>query len=208
MKRFPPDVVKRANFIVMKTLLRMIAICVLIAGCSKTIDNTGNCSDGVKNQGEQGIDCGGPCGNACPSCADGIMNQNETGVDCGGPCDPCYARLSAKISGNEWYATSRNAFISAPGTMRIYGTNGSYNITLFYSGPFAAGTVSAGSTFRAELRDSSGTLYNSTTTGSISFAVFDTAQKTMTGIYDFTATEPISGNQLVVSNGVFNLITY
>lgn len=24
-----------------------------------------------------------------PSCNDGIQNQGETGVDCGGPCSPC-----------------------------------------------------------------------------------------------------------------------
>merc|ERR1719159_2293067 len=23
------------------------------------------------------------------SCSDGLQNQGETGVDCGGPCDPC-----------------------------------------------------------------------------------------------------------------------
>lgn len=192
----------------MKTLLRFAAFALLITGCSKTIDNTGTCSDGVKNQGEQGIDCGGPCGNVCPSCADGIMNQNETGVDCGGPCDPCYARLSAKVAGTDWYATSRNAFISAPGTMRIYGTNSSCNITLFYSGTFAPGTVSAGTNFRAEYRDSLGTLYNSGTSGLVTFTTFDTVQKTMTGIYNFTATDAISGNQVIISNGVFNVITY
>eukprot|EP00494_Astrolonche_serrata_P034009 UN34278 len=26
---------------------------------------------------------------ACPSCTDGILNQNEIGVDCGGVCDEC-----------------------------------------------------------------------------------------------------------------------
>ncbi|MCF7799240.1 hypothetical protein K9M74_05040 [Candidatus Woesearchaeota archaeon] len=46
------------------------------------------CDDGIQNFGETGVDCGGPC-EACPSCFDGIKNQNETGVDCGGPCDPC-----------------------------------------------------------------------------------------------------------------------
>ena len=46
------------------------------------------CSDGIKNQGEEDIDCGGPC-TACPSCDDGIKNQGEEGKDCGGPCDPC-----------------------------------------------------------------------------------------------------------------------
>lgn len=48
-----------------------------------------SCTDGLMNQGEQGIDCGGPCANQCPTCVDGIMNQGETGVDCGGPCPAC-----------------------------------------------------------------------------------------------------------------------
>ncbi len=47
-----------------------------------------SCSDGIKNQGETGLDCGGPCA-ACPTCNDGIQNQSETGVDCGGPCAAC-----------------------------------------------------------------------------------------------------------------------
>ncbi len=46
------------------------------------------CSDGIQNQGEDGIDCGGPCP-ACPDCNDGIQNQGETGIDCGGPCAAC-----------------------------------------------------------------------------------------------------------------------
>ena len=46
------------------------------------------CYDGVQNQGEEGIDCGGPC-KPCPSCYDSIQNQGEEGVDCGGPCPPC-----------------------------------------------------------------------------------------------------------------------
>jgi len=46
------------------------------------------CSDGIQNQGETGVDCGGPC-IACPTCNDGIQNQGETGIDCGGPCAAC-----------------------------------------------------------------------------------------------------------------------
>ena len=46
------------------------------------------CSDGIQNQGETGIDCGGPCA-PCATCNDGIQNQGETGIDCGGPCSPC-----------------------------------------------------------------------------------------------------------------------
>ena len=31
------------------------------------------------------VDCGGPC-SACPTCSDGIRNQGEEGIDCDGPC--------------------------------------------------------------------------------------------------------------------------
>jgi hypothetical protein len=47
----------------------------------------GTCSDGVQNQNETRIDCGGPC-DACPTCDDGIKNQDEVGIDCGGSICP------------------------------------------------------------------------------------------------------------------------
>jgi hypothetical protein len=49
------------------------------------------CHDGVENQNETGVDCGGVCA-ACPappSCTDAIQNQDETGVDCGPSCGGC-----------------------------------------------------------------------------------------------------------------------
>ena len=49
----------------------------------------GSCTDGLQNQGEDGIDCGGPCTKTCPTCVDGIKNQSEESVDCGGPCPAC-----------------------------------------------------------------------------------------------------------------------
>lgn len=68
-----------------------------------------SCSDGLKNQDEVGVDCGGKCGGywydgSCHSapkttttetntstvkkatCTDDIKNQDETNVDCGGVC--------------------------------------------------------------------------------------------------------------------------
>jgi hypothetical protein len=48
------------------------------------------CSDGLQNQGETGLDCGGSVCAACPTCSDGLQNQDETGLDCGGSvCAPC-----------------------------------------------------------------------------------------------------------------------
>ncbi|MEM4397194.1 MAG: hypothetical protein QW757_01055 [Candidatus Woesearchaeota archaeon] len=51
-------------------------------------DYNATCFDGIKNQNEENIDCGGPC-EPCPTCFDGIKNQNEENIDCGGPCEPC-----------------------------------------------------------------------------------------------------------------------
>lgn len=48
------------------------------------------CYDGIKNQGEEEIDCGGPNCKACyvePTCFDGVQNHDEEGVDCGGSCE-------------------------------------------------------------------------------------------------------------------------
>ncbi|MBI2967542.1 MAG: hypothetical protein HYY40_06990 [Bacteroidetes bacterium] len=69
----------------MKKLLYFIPFISVMAttGCKKE-----TCTDGIKNQNETDIDCGGNC-TACPSCNDGIKNQNETDVDCGGACQAC-----------------------------------------------------------------------------------------------------------------------
>ncbi len=48
-----------------------------------------SCEDGIKNchtrDCEILADCGGPC-KPCPTCYDGIQNQGEEDMDCGGPC--------------------------------------------------------------------------------------------------------------------------
>ncbi len=47
------------------------------------------CDDGVCDPSEDCGTCPEDCGD-CPSCGDGIQNQGEEGVDCGGPCPiPC-----------------------------------------------------------------------------------------------------------------------
>lgn len=97
-----------------KTLILLFSVALMAMNISCT--RTFTCEDGLQNQGETGIDCGGPCincglvascfdgtqnqdetgidcGGVCPDCAgtcsDGVMNQNETGIDCGGVCAPC-----------------------------------------------------------------------------------------------------------------------
>jgi hypothetical protein len=186
----------------------LVALCITFISCSKTIDNTGTCSDGRMNQGEQGIDCGGPCNTICPSCADGILNQDETGVDCGGQCDPCYPGFSAKINNTIWNSTSRNAMLWSPGTIRIYGTNVQKNITLFYSGPFVTGTVSTGSNFNGEIRDETGNLYTSASGGVVTFTTFDTLTRKVSGTFSFTATDTVNNVSIQVTSGVFTELEY
>ncbi len=49
-----------------------------------------HCEDGIQNEDETGVDCGGVDCPPCPTCFDGIQNGQETDVDCGGPdCPPC-----------------------------------------------------------------------------------------------------------------------
>lgn len=57
--------------------------------CDYLICTFANCSDQIRNQGEEGIDCGGPCLGMCGNCSDNIQNRGEEGVDCGGRCKPC-----------------------------------------------------------------------------------------------------------------------
>ena len=63
--------------------------------------STPTCSDGIKNQGEGGIDCGGPCPRRCVisnTCNNGVQDNGETGEDCGGPCPLCEIPGSLIIS--------------------------------------------------------------------------------------------------------------
>ncbi len=94
-----------------------------LVACGPPADPT--CDDGIQNQGETGIDCGGPCPAICPTCDDGIQNGDEDGIDCGGSfCDPCpcYA-TSATVTINlddypeetSWEITDENGAIIASG---------------------------------------------------------------------------------------------
>lgn len=73
----------------MKKTVRILSAIALVGGLffmQSCKDET--CNDGILNQDETEVDCGGVC-DACPTCTDGIMNGNETGIDCGGDCDAC-----------------------------------------------------------------------------------------------------------------------
>jgi hypothetical protein len=102
------------------------------------------CSDGIKNQGETGIDCGGPCA-ACPTCSDHIKNQGETGVDCGGPCAACLVcdALPATDGVAHQICAAEPAPVSGIGSFQVACNNafpGHYPKTAYISAPCGAQT--------------------------------------------------------------------
>lgn len=76
---------------------------------SPDVPEGGTCTDGMQNQGETGVDCGGPC-NVCETCDDGVMNQDEEETDCGGVCDACepVVELLCTVDDTAGCATSRD----------------------------------------------------------------------------------------------------
>ena len=44
--------------------------------CSRTCVSA-TCTDGSRNQGEAGVDCGGPCGQVCMVCGNGVLQTGE-----------------------------------------------------------------------------------------------------------------------------------
>ena len=90
--------------------------------CLNSICVAPNCHDGIRNEGESDVDCGGNnnfcprCGTgrhctlkldcadkvcsgqmcAAPACNDQLQNGLESDIDCGGPCAPCGLGLGCR----------------------------------------------------------------------------------------------------------------
>jgi len=99
---------KKLNQQIMKKLLWSIMALAALTLTSCSSDDDGGstqetCSDGIQNQGETGVDCGGPNCQPCmvmATCTDGIQNGDEEGVDCGGSsCAPCTGGV-IEVTGN------------------------------------------------------------------------------------------------------------
>jgi hypothetical protein len=187
----------------------------MLAACEK--DNSNNnsapgggapvasCNDGIQNQGETGIDCGGPCP-PCPTCDDCIKNQGETGVDCGGPCPvTCAARMNCFIDGVDWIATNANA-IKQISNFRVKGATPTTILeVILLTGNPSVGNYSL-------------TIGNGTFTepgdmftingGSLSFCSFDTINRLVSGSFSFTCSSFVSSNVKTISEGKFYNLMY
>ena len=89
------------NFV---TVFTVITLLFFIPGCLNDDNLIGeNCYDGVLNNGEERIDCGGPICPPCDPCENGEWDQllGEQWVDCGGDCAPCDPSFNGEIDPGE-----------------------------------------------------------------------------------------------------------
>ncbi len=106
-----------------------------------------SCSDGVQNQGEAGVDCGGPCQACAPTatCSDGVQNQGETGVDCGGPCSSCSTMGGGGCDGlQSWVSNDWQLKIAAGEVIEHQGDRYQANVAIDYPNSACAPDSPAG----------------------------------------------------------------
>lgn len=201
---------KKLTSLSMGMLLCVIACSVIYYGCKKKDETpAATCSDGIQNQGETGVDCGGPC-TACATCSDGIQNQGETAIDCGGPCPACpVASMSANVDGTPWTANYINAY-ALSGSLIIQASylSTTHAIQIIHSGTFAPGTYSLGGLSGSYAESTPSTVNCIIQTGTITFTQFNTTTKTVSGTFSFSCTDPSTTVSQSITSGVFTNVKY
>ena len=89
------------NFV---TVCIAITSIIFMSGCLNEDNLIGeNCYDGILNNGEELIDCGGPICDPCAPCENGIWDPllGEQWVDCGGECGPCDPSFNGQLDPGE-----------------------------------------------------------------------------------------------------------
>ncbi|MBK7855188.1 MAG: hypothetical protein IPJ79_09995 [Bacteroidetes bacterium] len=146
-----------------------------------------------------------------PNCFDGIKNQDEIGIDCGGICGvPCNGIVTASINGSSF--TSSNAYGVANNSTSSFQfiCNDSIspyrNIQVGYTGTFAPGTKTAQGTYFV-INGITYKYYNINTTTTLNVTSFDTQNKLVSGNFSFKGFASAT-DSVIISNGEFNNVRY
>ena len=183
-------------------------------GCG---DDSFSCEDGKQNQGETGIDCGGPCPNCAymRTCSDGIQNGEALGVDCGGPCpNACVSQppvlnpfFNATIDGTAWSATSVSS-TELNGRVTFSGSNDELSVVISYSEDFTTRTGDFDLSTNTAVMTGTGIDGECIAqSGSVTFTKFDTTNKVVSGTFEFTC-QGTDAVDVMVTNGEFEDIGY
>ena len=173
---------------------------------------TGTCADGILNQDETDIDCGGIC-DACPTCDDNIQNGDETGVDCGGSCDPCVEPFSEFMTCNinaEPFEANLVAGFDNLSTLEFQ-SDQSQDRQLFFvlpsgidEGTYELVNNEGFSARYAKINDGEFT----TESGTITITNNNTAQAELSGTFEFMAVEydfGVAVDTVIVTDGAFGV---
>ncbi len=146
------------------------------------------------------------------NCFDGVKNQDEVGVDCGGRCPfGCPPEMTAAVNGTTWIADTGSVtanYTAGSQTMKITGSpsSGVYpRIQLVYVGPLSIGShpLDPATSYLPNL--SAFMVFNS---GTLNITSVDTRNRLVYGGFSFTSTDTASMTVYNVTNGQFRYIAY
>ncbi len=141
-----------------------------------------------------------------PDCNDNIQNQGELGVDCGGPCNPCPATITAKIDGTPWQSQGQVTTMINSNSILFLSGNSTSSLSFIHTGPFENGTFPLQSAIYTI--NSTQTNYISNQ-GTVTFIDWDETTDQVFGTFNFTAFDASgSGDTIQVTQGKFIFIPY
>jgi hypothetical protein len=130
----------------MKNLLKFLSLLLIASSISLFVTSCGDDDDDQTTPSTP-----------TATCSDGIQNQGETGIDCGGPCAACPTvsdtSYTAKVDGVVWEADNI-AVTNTPATkITLVGIESGTGtrLTLTYSGPFTTWNSSHGFDIRCRI---------------------------------------------------------
>ena len=141
-----------------------------------------------------------------PTCSDQIQNQGELGVDCGGPCNACPGKMTAKVDGVAWVSGGNVTSSTNNNSIIILAGNGTSTISLIYTGSFVPGTFPLNSAIYSETLTQTNYL---ATSGSITFSSWNEQNEVVSGSFSFTGIESSgTGQTKSITDGHFEFVPY
>ncbi|MBS1764732.1 MAG: hypothetical protein JSS90_07200 [Bacteroidetes bacterium] len=142
------------------------------------------------------------------TCSDGIMNQGETDIDCGGPCPACLGNITALANGDTFNSTAGtiSSFYNN-NTLYMTGTASIGTLSLIYQGPLVTGTYS---NCQGLFTKSSNSQSYTTSNATITFTSFNTADSVAAGTFNFDGVclSCVPTDSVHITSGQFKRISF
>jgi hypothetical protein len=166
----PPTMKKAKRTLTLGVTLVFVSALIGVSACKKTPAAAATCTDGIKNQHETGIDCGGECFSYSATVA-GAGNSGWAAISAGNPSTG-FVLLSAAADGGNTGVLLQVYNVTAPGTYTINTSPSTGNFMDCDLGPSATQV-----SYRTD----------ATHTGTITFTKVDRVNKGLSGTFSFTA---------------------